>query len=263
MLTGLRGRVHARCSIGFCPRWTSCPCPCPASGVAPCPSRSTRGPSGLVESQVVVQRIACGRSHARTVLAGRIWGSVKSAGHHDHGHGSRRSTGPVLHRCSNPRPTTATDPPTSRDLFEPLPGEGRWHQVLHADRNVGIGGLPPQLLRRCDQLLRPGGSLLCETDPPGTGLRLIRTRREPQAGLASDWFPCARAGPEGGCGDGRRRRADLGQRVDRPRPLVRRAAPTLTLWISPPRALSPRSPRSTLAPSPRRSRRLTGPACAR
>jgi hypothetical protein len=79
--------------------------------------------------------------------------------------------------------------PASRDLFEPLPGEGRWHHVLLADGNVGIGGLPPQLLRRCAQLLRPGGSLLCEIDPPGTGLRLIRTRLEPPAGLASDWFP--------------------------------------------------------------------------
>ena len=68
--------------------------------------------------------------------------------------------------------------------------------MLHADRNVGIGGLPPQLLRRCAQLLCPGGSLLCETDPPGTGLRLIRTRLEPPAGLASDWFPWARTAPE-------------------------------------------------------------------
>ena len=124
MLTGLRGRVHARCSIGFCPQWTSCPCPCPASGVAPCPSRSTRGPCGLVESQVVVQRIACGRSRARTVLAGRIWGSVKSAGHHDHGYGSRRNTGPVLHRCSNPRPTTATDPPRQPRPVRTTPRRG-------------------------------------------------------------------------------------------------------------------------------------------
>ncbi len=29
-----------------------------------------------------------------------------------------------------------------RDLFEPLPGEGRWAHVLLADGNIGIGGDP-------------------------------------------------------------------------------------------------------------------------
>ena len=29
-----------------------------------------------------------------------------------------------------------------RDLFAPLPGEGRWHHVLLADGNIGIGGDP-------------------------------------------------------------------------------------------------------------------------
>jgi SAM-dependent methyltransferase len=83
-----------------------------------------------------------------------------------------------------------------RDLFEPLPGEGRWHHVLLADGNVGIGGDPRQLLRRCAELLRPGGSLLCETDQPGTALRLTRARLEPPAGSASEWFPWAHVGPE-------------------------------------------------------------------
>lgn len=83
-----------------------------------------------------------------------------------------------------------------RDLFEPLPGEGRWHHVLLADGNVGIGGDPALLLRRCTQLLGPRGSVLCETDPPGTGLRLTRTRLEPTAGPASEWFPWAHVGPE-------------------------------------------------------------------
>src|ERR671916_539698 len=35
-----------------------------------------------------------------------------------------------------------------RDLFAPLPGEGRWHHVLLADGNIGIGGKPGQLLHR-------------------------------------------------------------------------------------------------------------------
>jgi SAM-dependent methyltransferase len=83
-----------------------------------------------------------------------------------------------------------------RDLFGPLPGEGRWQHVLLADGNVGIGGDPALLLRRCARLLRPHGSLLCETDPPGTGLRLTRTRLEPPSGPASEWFLWAHVGPE-------------------------------------------------------------------
>jgi SAM-dependent methyltransferase len=46
-----------------------------------------------------------------------------------------------------------------------LPAEGRWDTVLLADGNIGIGGDPAALLRRCQVLLRPGGLLLAETDP--------------------------------------------------------------------------------------------------
>ncbi len=45
-----------------------------------------------------------------------------------------------------------------------LPGEGRWGTVLLMDGNVGIGGDPDRLLRRCAALLRPGGLLLVEAD---------------------------------------------------------------------------------------------------
>ena len=50
-----------------------------------------------------------------------------------------------------------------RDLFAPLPG--RWQHVLLADGNIGIGGDPVRLLRRALALLRPGGTVLVETDP--------------------------------------------------------------------------------------------------
>lgn len=52
-----------------------------------------------------------------------------------------------------------------RDVFEPVPGEGRWQTLLLADGNVGIGGEPTLLLRRCSELLSPQGWALVEVDP--------------------------------------------------------------------------------------------------
>ncbi len=50
-----------------------------------------------------------------------------------------------------------------RDVHDPLPGEGRWGTVLLADGNIGIGGDPLALLRRCRELVRPGAMALVET----------------------------------------------------------------------------------------------------
>ncbi|WP_046563501.1 methyltransferase domain-containing protein [Micromonospora sp. HK10] len=55
------------------------------------------------------------------------------------------------------------------DLFDPLPAEGRWRHAVLLDGNIGIGGDPAALLRRCRALLRPAGSVLVELDPPGSG----------------------------------------------------------------------------------------------
>jgi SAM-dependent methyltransferase len=54
-------------------------------------------------------------------------------------------------------------------VFAELPGEGQWRHVLLADGNIGIGGDPYRLLRRCGGLLTDGGDILIELDPPGTG----------------------------------------------------------------------------------------------
>jgi glycosyltransferase A (GT-A) superfamily protein (DUF2064 family)/SAM-dependent methyltransferase len=52
-----------------------------------------------------------------------------------------------------------------RHLADPLPGEGRWGTALLLDGNVGIGGDVGGLLRRCRDLVGPGGLIICEVDP--------------------------------------------------------------------------------------------------
>ena len=58
-----------------------------------------------------------------------------------------------------------------RDVFGYLPGTGRWATVLLADGNIGIGGDPAMLLRRSRSLLKPGGTIVAEIEPPGAQLR--------------------------------------------------------------------------------------------
>lgn len=57
-----------------------------------------------------------------------------------------------------------------RDVFERVPGEGRWHTALLADGNIGIGGDPVRLLRRVRSLLAPGGRIVVELTGPRGGL---------------------------------------------------------------------------------------------
>jgi glycosyltransferase A (GT-A) superfamily protein (DUF2064 family)/SAM-dependent methyltransferase len=52
-----------------------------------------------------------------------------------------------------------------RQVFERLPAEGRWGTVLLVDSNVGMGGDVEALLRRCRDLIRAGGLVICEVDP--------------------------------------------------------------------------------------------------
>ncbi|HET6986023.1 MAG TPA: methyltransferase domain-containing protein [Kribbella sp.] len=52
-----------------------------------------------------------------------------------------------------------------RRVHDRLPGEGRWGSVLLMDGNIGIGGSPSELLRRCAELVRPDGLVLVEVDP--------------------------------------------------------------------------------------------------
>ncbi len=54
-----------------------------------------------------------------------------------------------------------------RDVFDTVPGEGRWHTALLADGNVGIGGDPVALLTRVRELLDPDGVIVAEVAAPG------------------------------------------------------------------------------------------------
>lgn len=65
-----------------------------------------------------------------------------------------------------------------RDVFETLPGEGRWASALLADGNIGIGGDPAALLRRIVQILEPSGLVVVDLAPPGTGIETRTVRLE-------------------------------------------------------------------------------------
>ena len=81
-------------------------------------------------------------------------------------------------------------PALRRDVFDRIPAAGRWHHVLLADGNIGIGGDPLTLLRRVGELLAVDGTALVEVAAPGTGLLCAPARLagpEPEAA----WFPWA------------------------------------------------------------------------
>ena len=84
-------------------------------------------------------------------------------------------------------------PALHRSVFDPLPGQGRWATVLLADGNIGIGGLPARLLRRCAQLLAPGGRILIEAEPGDVDERVTAWLEHPD-GRRGPVFPWAHLG---------------------------------------------------------------------
>lgn len=90
---------------------------------------------------------------------------------------ARQAAAPVLHRS----------------VFDPIPGEGSWDTVLLADGNVGIGGDPRALLRRCGELVGPRGRVLVEVRTGATGVRTGRLRLENET-ENGHWFPWADVG---------------------------------------------------------------------
>jgi SAM-dependent methyltransferase len=84
-------------------------------------------------------------------------------------------------------------PALQRDVFAPLPGTGRWHTVLLADGNVGLGGDPRRILTRASELLRRGGRCLAEFDSAAVGERRGWVRLE-SARAVGPWFRWASVG---------------------------------------------------------------------
>jgi SAM-dependent methyltransferase len=75
-----------------------------------------------------------------------------------------------------------------RDVFGPVPGEGRWATALLADGNIGIGGDPVALLERLRRLVAPTGRVVVEVSSPGTGVRTLHVRLHRAVGTSQP-FP--------------------------------------------------------------------------
>ncbi|KAA0110689.1 methyltransferase domain-containing protein [Mycolicibacterium sp. P1-5] len=84
-------------------------------------------------------------------------------------------------------------PALLRDVFEPLPGTGRWQTVLLADGNVGLAGDPRRVLRRAAELLCAGGRCVAEFDPGAVGVRTRWVRLESSRSIGP-WFKWATVG---------------------------------------------------------------------
>jgi SAM-dependent methyltransferase len=96
-------------------------------------------------------------------------------------------------RAAVERARQAGAPALRRSVFDPLPGEGRWVTVLLADGNIGIDGRPARLLRRCAELVTPGGQILVEAEPQDIDEQLTARLEHPD-GRRGPEFEWARLG---------------------------------------------------------------------
>ncbi|MFC5930720.1 class I SAM-dependent methyltransferase [Cryobacterium melibiosiphilum] len=82
----------------------------------------------------------------------------------------------------------------NRSVFDQIPLEGTWGTLLLVDGNIGIGGDPEALLRRCAALLARHGELIIEVSgDPGHELSYEGTI-EDSMGRRSSSFPWAEIG---------------------------------------------------------------------
>ena len=104
-----------------------------------------------------------------------------------------------------------------RDVFGPIPGEGRWRTCCWPTATSGSAATRGACCGAAAKLLAPGGRLLCESTAPGTAAGRPGAAARPERGAASRsrWAPSApttsAASPrDPGCASGAcgRRRAD-------------------------------------------------------
>lgn len=82
-------------------------------------------------------------------------------------------------------------------VFGELPHPGPWRHILLIDGNIGIGGRPESLLRRCVELLADDGVVHVEVGAPGSGNRSLRVRLERNLVDSGNWFPWAEVSTDG------------------------------------------------------------------
>ncbi|WP_353815280.1 class I SAM-dependent methyltransferase [Agromyces sp. SYSU T00266] len=92
------------------------------------------------------------------------------------------------------RARTAGGLALQRSVFDRLPLEGRWRSVLLLDGNIGIGGEPAALLRRCAELVAEGGQVLVEVDADADLAVVGHCTLVDDGGRESSPFPWARVG---------------------------------------------------------------------
>jgi SAM-dependent methyltransferase len=85
-------------------------------------------------------------------------------------------------------------PVLRRSVFAPIPGDGGWGAILLADGNIGIGGDPVALLRRCAELAAGEGRIHVETDADPDADRHYLARLSDAAGRRGPVFPWSQLG---------------------------------------------------------------------
>lgn len=87
-------------------------------------------------------------------------------------------------------------PVLRRSIFQGLPGEGTWGTAMLIDGNIGIGGDPVELLKRCAELVLGDGHgrVLVETHPDSFRNRVFEATVIDDLGRSSLPFPWAEVG---------------------------------------------------------------------
>ncbi|CAN5308064.1 class I SAM-dependent methyltransferase [soil metagenome] len=90
-------------------------------------------------------------------------------------------------------------PVLCRSLFQDLPAEGTWGTAMLIDGNIGIGGDPVSLLRRCAELVLAHGEgrVLVEAHPEADRYRVFDAVVTDDLGRSSLPFAWAEVGIEG------------------------------------------------------------------